>query len=140
VFRLIVTGQNIRVTGDCDSIGGAGDFVIRARLRASGGDPADISFGTTSDPDQIDDGERRIISDSQSVSQTLREGVRGGFEAELLVAEVDVAGFDPDMDERFTSAPETVVIEPGVRLDRQVSVGSGDCRVEMNYAVTTEAA
>ncbi len=139
-IRLTVTGRDIRVTGDCDTIGGAGDFVIRARLRASAGDPAEISLGTPLNPDQINVGERRIIANSRSVSQPLREGVRGGFEAELLVAEVDVAGLDPDMDERFTSDPDTVVMEPGVRLERQVSVGSGDCRVEMNYVVTTELA
>ena len=30
------------------------------------------------------------------------------FEAELLVAEVDLAGLDPDMDERFIAYPDTV--------------------------------
>ena len=135
-----MTGRDIRVTGDCDTIGGAGDFIIRATLRASDGDEAEVSLGTRSNTDQINAGERRIIADSRSVSRPLREGVRGGFEAALLVAEVDVSGFDPDMNERFTADPATALIGPGLRLERQVSVGSGDCRVEMNYLVTTEPA
>jgi hypothetical protein len=134
-FRVVVQGDEITVVGDCDSIGGQGDFVIVGQFDA--GNPESFSFGTRSNTVQLGDGATVDLSGEQSSSRAIDEGSTVDWSASFAVSEVDVGGDDPNMNGR-TASDSGVISAPRDPQSRTISVGSGSCRVDMSFTVFAE--
>lgn len=77
------------------------------------------------------------MSGNRSTSTAVDEDSTITWSAELLVAEVDSFGFDPDMDNESESI-DGAISTARSPINETLTVGSGDCRVDMSITVTAD--
>jgi len=136
-YSVTVQGLSIVVRGDCDTVGGQGDFLMAGGVVAGVDDPAEFSFGSRSDTRQLGVGDSVSLADLRSQSSPVDVGVSTAWSASFAATEVDVGFDDPDMDGRRGSDGE-VIIGPQSTQRRVITLGSGDCQVDMAVEVRSD--
>jgi len=134
---VVVRGDRIRVVGDCDSVG-QGDFVITGFVDTDRSSPASFTIGNIDNTEQLGDGESRSIADRSTRAGPVTDGQVIEWEAAFAATEYDpVRQPDSNMNARSASADGTISTARSP-LTQTLSVGSGNCRVDMTIVITAE--